>query len=423
MLRDFRLALQPLAEPKLPKVVWIDDVDQAHDAIMDMSKMITEIPGVLIASDIETRGSEAGGEKNRTGLAHTADIVCAGFSIRSERAVVFGEKVLADRDTFLLMAAELWDRQDARYLWHNGKYDVKNLRLKGVDARVDEDTMLLSWCLDERPGDPESGAGGHSLEWLLKDELGWPKYEPASVRHFKKTGELPDQRARVDLYEYNGFDTAGSLALFEVLQARAINDGVWDKPYRSMLIRLSEAFTRVELQGNLYDVDRACDLLEYEVYPKLIEQKATMRKIAHKPKLNPNSPKQLETLLYDEWGVTHDLMRPKIERLGKRSTDKWVREALLLGLYFAPEQNKTSINAFIQQLDDFKGLDTQRSRYLEGLVLKRFPNGRIYTEFKIHGTESGRVSSANPNLQNILFGQSPPGAEVTVPNLCAVLNP
>ena len=29
--------------------------------------------------------------------------------------------------------------------------------------------MLLSWCLDERPGDPESGAGGHSLEWLLID--------------------------------------------------------------------------------------------------------------------------------------------------------------------------------------------------------------------------------------------------------------
>jgi DNA polymerase-1 len=126
-----------------------------------------------------------------------------------------------------------------------------------------------------------------------------------------------------------------------------------------------------------------------------------MREISKKPTLNPNSPKQLETLLYDEWGIEHDLMRPKIERLGKRSTDKWVREALMLGLYRTPIEDHAGIDQFIQTLDDFKELDTTRSRYLEGLVLKRFPNGRIYTTFKIHGTESGRLSSANPNLQNI----------------------
>jgi DNA polymerase-1 len=108
--------------------------------------------------------------------------------------------------------------------------------------------------------------------------------------------------------------------------------------------------------------------------------------------------------MYDDWGVEHDLMRPKIERLGKRSTDKYVREAMLLGLYrLANGENgrREAIDQFIGTLDEFKELDTQRSRYLEGLVLKRFPNGRIYTEFKIPGTESGRLSSANPNLQNI----------------------
>jgi DNA polymerase-1 len=51
--------------------------------------------------------------------------------------------------------------------------------------------------------------------------------------------------------------------------------------------------------------------------------------------------------------------------------------------------------------DDFKSLDKQRGTYFEGLVLRRFPNGRIYTDFKIHGTESGRLSSSNPNLQNV----------------------
>jgi uracil-DNA glycosylase family 4 len=427
LVRDFRLALDPLPEPKLPKVRWIDDLDEARVAV---AEMLVLMDGKLVASDIETRGSGRGVESS--GLSHTAQIVCAGFSIRPERAVVFGERVCLD-DSFLHNElSNLWKIESARYLWHNGKYDVKVLRSIGINARVDEDTMLLSWCLDERPGDPESGAGGHSLEWLLKDELGWPKYEPASVRTFKKTGILEDQRARIDLYEYNGFDTAGSLGLFEVLEARARHDGVFDRPYRSLLRRLSEAFTRIELQGNLFDVDRACDLLEYEVWPKLRDQKIQLRQISGKKTLNPNSPLQLTKLIYDEWGVTHDLVRPKIERVGKRSTDKWVREAMLLGLYkcrfdgsadhagsadnpsgtevirnsdgdvVTRSDGRVAIDQFIQTLNDFKQLDTIRSRYLEGLTLKRYPNGRIYTDFKIHGTESGRVSSSNPNLQNIV---------------------
>jgi len=393
ILRDFRLALDPLPVPQLPRVRVIDDLEEAKQAIAEMNEMIQ--PGTLIASDIETRGV---GEQD--GLAHTAQIVCAGFAIRPERAVVFGEQICSEH---LEELALLWHRTDCTYLWHNGKYDVKLLRVNGIDARVDEDTMLLSWCLDERPGDPESGAGGHSLEWLLKDELGWPRYEPPSVRQFKKTGVIEDAHGRSDLYNYNGFDTAGSLALFQVLKSRAVHDNVWDKPYRSLLIRLSETLTRVELQGNLYDAEKACDLLEYDVYPKLKQQKVELRQIAGRPRLNPNSPKQLETLIYDDWGVTHDLMRPRIERLGKRSTDKYVREAMLLGLYKTnlDSNGRMAVDQFVQYLDDFKLLDTQRSRYLEGLVLKRYPNGRIYTDFKIHGTESGRLSSANPNLQNI----------------------
>ena len=46
-------------------------------------------------------------------------------------------------------------------------------------------------------------------------------------------------------------------------------------------------------------------------------------------------------------------------------------------------------------------MEKQRGTYLEGLTLRRHSNGRIYTTFKIHGTESGRLSSENPNMQNI----------------------
>ena len=405
LMRDFRLALDPLPTPAMPKVRIVDTIEETEKAVAEMLAQLTENP-TLIASDLETRSSLDVSQKDIQlkggGLRHTADVVCAGFSIRAERAVVFGETPCSDPDTFKLIA-QLWEIPGCTYLWHNGKYDVKVLRTKGINARVDEDSMLLSWCLDERPGNPESGAGGHSLEWLLKDELGWTKYESPSVRDFKKTGVLATTSVKHELYNYNGLDTAGAFGLFEVLKHRAINDNVWDRPYKLMLIDLSETFVNIELEGNLFDSDKACDILEDEVWPLLKKQKSEMQEVVKNPKLNPNSPKQMEELYYVDWGLKHNLMRPKIERLGKRSTDALVRETILNNEFAIHNTDFTreKIQEFTQVYEDFKSLDKQRGTYFEGLVLRRFPNGRIYTDFKIHGTESGRVSSSNPNLQNV----------------------
>ena len=387
MVRDFRLAINPLPEPKLPEVKWTEDLDEAHDWASTILNNLNGDRETLVAADIEG------------GYPHLA---CIGFATRPERAVVFGRTPCEDETWRREKLRRLLEIPGIRYAWHFGKYDTKVLRRFGINARVDEDTGLLSWALDERPGDHESGAGGHALEWLLKDELGWPKYEPESVRHFKRTRELPNKQARIDLYQYNGMDTAGTLALFEALQKRAIGDGVFYKPYRSQLIPLNRALTEVELYGTLYDAEAACDILEDEVWPKLHEWKQVLRQISQDPELNPGSPKQLCDLIYDKWGITHDLDRPKIERKGKKSTDKAVREAIRLGNYKARNGvNPRAIKAFMENLDRWKELDKQRGTYLEGLALRRSSDGRIYTDFKIHGTESGRLSSAKPNLQNI----------------------
>jgi uracil-DNA glycosylase family 4 len=412
LVRDFRLAINPLPQPKLPQVRWIDNIDEAKAVAVEMEKIITN--GTLVSTDIETRGREGG-----TGLQHTAEIVCCGFSIRPERALVFGESPCSSEEFRTNYLRRLYERSDVRYLWHNGKYDIKVLRTQGIQARVDEDTMLLSWCLDERPGDPESGAGGHALEWLLKDELGWEKYEPTSVRNFKKTGVLSDHRARIDLYQYNGMDCAGALSLFQIYESQARNDNVWERPYRLLLIRLSEHIAQMELQGNLYNAEEACNILESTVWPKLRELRANMRELSATTELNPNSHQQVGKLFYEDWGLRHNLKRPKIESMGKRSVDKAVREEILIGNATAnyARVHPERLKLFTQDLDTFKELDKQRGTYLEGLVLKRFADGRIYTEFKISGTESGRLSSANPNMQNIT--RPKPG----LPNIRSVFSP
>lgn len=395
LVRDFRLAISPLPTPKLPKVKWTEDLNEARRWAEDIVEAFAASPGTLVAVDIE------GGYPN---------FACIGFSTRPERAVVFGIGPCSEDSFRRDYLSRLLTVPTIRYLWQFGKYDTKELRRFGISARVDEDTGLLSYALDERPGDPESGAGGHSLEWLLKDELGWPRYEPASVRDFKnKRGEwagwpneLPDKRTRIDLYEYNGKDTAGSLGLFEVLRERAINDNVFDRPYRQTLLPLNAALTEVELVGNLWDADAACDILEDEVWPKLKEWRGVMAQIAAKPEVNPNSHKQMKEILYDEWGLEHDLDRPKIERRGKQSVDHAVREIITRGeARFGKHVDLTGVTAFVETFDRWKALDKQRGTYLEGLTLRAQSDGRIYADFKIHGTESGRTSSADPNMQNV----------------------
>src|SRR5215471_4735494 len=86
LVRDFRLALDPLPEPKMPTVRVIDNAREAKDAVEDMIAVMSEHG--MVACDIETRGVDG-----KDGLAHTAEVVCAGFSVRTERAVVFGEQV------------------------------------------------------------------------------------------------------------------------------------------------------------------------------------------------------------------------------------------------------------------------------------------------------------------------------------------
>jgi len=392
LVRDFRLAINPLPTPKLPKVKWTEDWNEAKSWIPELRKSL--MPGTLVSCDIE--GSYP-------------NIASISFSIRPERAIVFGIGVV---DKVLEEFPEILSIDCVRYLWQFGKYDIKELAKAGVSARIDEDTGMLSYALDERPGNPESGAGGHSLEWLLKDELGWPRYEPTSVRDFKARrnawaewpDELPGKRERIDLYEYNGMDAAGTLALYEVLKERAINDGVFERPYRSQLLPLTRALAQVELGGIIWDADAACDILEAEVWPKLDEWRDVLRTMAKLPDLNPNSPKQLKELMYDTWGIEHDLDRPRIERDGKQSTDKLVREVILRGEYKAVNAAKSAragIESFIKTLDLWKELDKQRGTYLEGLTLKRGKDGRIYTHYKEHGTESGRLSSSDPNMQNV----------------------
>jgi uracil-DNA glycosylase family 4 len=310
MVEDFRRAFDPPPKPTFPQV---EIINEASDGINILKRWIDVAPEIL-ASDLEWRSTNN-------------EPICAGFAARGERAVVFGLRAVSDarfRD-----ALRRFYTSGRRFIWHNGKSDTKVLALAGLipDSELHqvltEDTYFMSMALDERPG-------YHTLEYLLSSRFGWPDYEPQSVKNFKRTGEFTgktDAELRIaerDLYKYNGWDTAGTLQLYELLNPRLDQDNVRECYKR--LIHAANRFRTVELNGFHYNVEESCNINEREAIPRLYELTEHEREITRHPLLNPNSSKQLQGILYTEWGCLTIFgiveKRSFLHRLAKKSEKK-----------------------------------------------------------------------------------------------------
>jgi uracil-DNA glycosylase family 4 len=407
--RDFRRSLNPLPPPVLPTVEVIEDVGDARDFIHGLSSRSGRI-----AADIESRG----------GLTHKATLISLQFSWDDGTAWVLGERggLWDDTDFIQNHLRPCLEGRGRDYIWHNGKFDTKILRhTYGIEARVDHDTMLLSYALDERSGTDER-VGVHGLDYLLMDTFDWPYYSSPAVERAKRTGIVEDYD---EFYHYAGLDAGGTFQLFNDQYERAEQDNVLSM-YRYLLLRGNEFLTQVELNGMIYDKDRAADIHEFEVAPELDELVRHMQKASGISILNPASNTQMAKLLYDQWGIKHAMQKRKPTQQmpnPHRSVDDSARKEILEGRFRfhadtvvvhegnmvrtaeaedAPERRSFYIG-FTEKYDRFQKLSKQASTYLVGFIKRAEldEDSRIYTQLNLHGTNSGRLSSSRPNLQNI----------------------
>lgn len=389
--KDFKRAFHPLPEPTLPVVEVIEDVKSAERYI----ETCMASPGIVVG-DLESRG----------GLSHKATIVSLQFATRGIDATVLGERsgLFSDEAFVRGYLRPFLESPNHRFVWHNGKFDTKILRWSyGIAARVDHDTMLMSYACDERSGQTEKWHGGyHKLEYLLSEEFGWPDYEPESVKEFKKTGVVTDYD---ELHEYAGRDVAGTYQLFELLSERIRSEKV-ERPYEHLLLEGSEACTRIELTGFHYDVDNAMELMEDEVNPELRKLTSSLRRIIDNPLYNPRSALQNSKIFYDDWRINH-VMRQRPDK--NRSVDVSALNEVIAGRWTnragieEGTQEHWNIVYFATELRRFRRLSKQADTYIVGLIERALddPERRVYTDLLLHGTTSGRLSSRNPNLQNI----------------------
>ena len=260
---------------------------------------------------------------------------------------------------------------------HNIKYDWQVLRRAGVEiAGVAFDTMLASFILDP-------GRRSHAIDNLCLEHLGRTMKTYQDVAG-KGKSEIPFAEVAVlAAADYCGADSATVLALHDFF-APALREVQMENLLRDVEMPLVEVLADMEWEG--INVDRALFArLSQELGGDLRRIETEISRVAG-VELNINSPRQLATVLFEK----QQLPMLKKTKTGP-STDADVLEQLAAMGHELP-----------RLILEYRELQKLKSTYVDTLpaTINR-STGRIHTSFNQAGAATGRLSSSDPNLQNI----------------------
>ena len=268
----------------------------------------------------------------------------------------------------------LFEDPSIKWCWHGGKFDIKWLRKKGIKAKVNDDTMLMSYTLDESTG------GVHDLETVAADVLDAPDYKWMVKPYLPNKDSSYELIPEPVLCDYMAIDVGNTAQIRPIYRERIRRDPKLEKLYTRTILPASELLAQVENNGFYVDQERLAANDKY--YQDKIADVGTKITDILGYSINPNSYKQVGDVLF------RDLRFPD---KAKGSTAEPVINKLM----------KRRPHPFLKALLEYRGVSKAHGTYVKGIIKRLDPNGRIYCDFWIHGTRTGRLSSRNPNMQNI----------------------
>ncbi len=279
---------------------------------------------------------------------------------------------------FTRVIKPLFENENIAKIGQNMKFDIMVLRQLGIEVRGRKyDTMLLHYLLD-----PESR---HNMNTLSERYLNYRPIEIESLigRGAKQLCMNQVSVARVAEYAAEDADVTLRLKhkLFELVKEQGLQH-----LYAELEEPLIDVLADMEWEGVKIDTEQ---LREYarQLSGKLSALEEEIRQIAQDPQLNVNSSRQLGELLFARMRIAE---KPKMTKTKQFSTD----EEYLQGF--------ASKHTIVAKILEYRGIKKLLSTYVEALpLLVSGKTGRIHTSFNQAVTATGRLSSANPNLQNI----------------------
>lgn len=250
-----------------------------------------------------------------------------------------------------------------RYVAHNAMFEYKWIKAKlGFTPHMEADTMLMHFCIKETPPHDLKSLGVHYLHLSQSWSINAAKITSYPIR---------------EAAQYLAWDVAVTRALYHLFNE---SDAVHAVHY-PLLMDALPLLTDMHLKGvpadSLYLMD-----LEGKLEDEIVRHVQTFVEVSGQ-NINVNSPKQLAHALYIELGL------PTIRGF---STDEECLKALL------------GQHPCIESLLEIRKLEKLRGTYAKGLQKAAAWDGLIHTTFTQSVATTGRLSSRDPNLQNIPRG-------------------
>ncbi|BAE53015.1 DNA polymerase I [Paramagnetospirillum magneticum] len=260
---------------------------------------------------------------------------------------------------------------------HNIKYDMQVMAMQGLAVEPFDDTMLLSYALD-------GASHGHGLDELCLLHLGHANIPFSEVcgsgRNQVTFDRVPLDKAR----DYAAEDADMTLRLHALLKPRLLSERMVSV-YETLERPLVPVIAAMERDG--IKVDRAQLMaLSEDFGRRLTELETEVIALNNGEAFNLGSPQQLGKVLFE----TLNLPGGKKTKTGQWATGADVLEEL------AP------LHALPARLLDWRQLSKLKGTYTDALVAQINPaTGRVHTSYSLAATTTGRLSSSDPNLQNI----------------------
>lgn len=327
----------------------------------------------------------------------------------------------------------LMEAPTPKWNWHNGKFDIQwawasdprleRIRRKlkvpvnkslpknvyrqlqhhewapAINARVDEDTMLMSYAMNEN-------AGFHDLDQVAQCWIQAPAHKGVMDKYYKKPYGTLRFAPKEELYRYAAFDISKTHRMWKPMFEALSEDERLVKLYYNTLIPASHFFGRIERYGvNVDEAKVQANVLLEDDEIASIKAKLQKYAVAHMGReINFGSYIQLRELLYrymrlgppDSWKGDRWRAIPSDED-ALVDIQRRTNHPIIHDLLEFREVSKRRGTYVINLIDHWKTDAKGKKSFVEGIVC---PDGRVHPTFLIHGTTTGRPACRKPNILN-----------------------
>ncbi len=293
---------------------------------------------------------------------------------------LFGDDALAegqmDFEVALAILKPMLEDDSIMKVFQNAKYDTKIFARLKIDVTPIDDTMLMSYAMN-------AGMHNHGMDRLSETYLG---HTPIPIKPLLGTGKSAITFDRVPVDEavkYAAEDADITLRLWQIFKPQLHQKRV-TSVYETMERPLVPVLAKMEMSGIKVDRD-ALSRMSNAFAQKMAGLEAEIHELAGRS-FNVGSPAQVGEVLFDEMGLEGG----KKGKTGKYSTGADILEDL------------ATEHAMPGLVLDWRQLSKLKSTYTDALQTHiNDETGRVHTSYSITGANTGRLSSNDPNLQNI----------------------